>query len=41
MRDTMEIERAGGSATVHKAVVGLRDRFKIAVAGGSDLVRIC
>ncbi len=33
----MEIERAGGNATVHKNLVGLRDRFKIEVSGGSDL----
>ena len=37
MRDTMEIEQAGGNATVHKALVGLRDRFKIDVDGGADL----
>ena len=37
VRDTMEIERAGGNATVHKNLVGLRDRFKIEVYGGSDL----
>ena len=37
VRDTMEIERAGGNATVHKNLVGLRDRFKIEVSGGSDL----
>jgi uncharacterized protein YxjI len=37
MRDTMEIEQAGGNATVHKALVGLRDRFKIDVEGGPDL----
>ena len=37
VRDTMEIERAAGNATVHKALVGLRDRFKIDVAGGPDL----
>jgi hypothetical protein len=33
----MEIERDGGNATVHKALVGLRDRFKIDVDGGPDL----
>ena len=37
VRDTMEIERAAGKATVHKALVGLRDRFKIDVDGGQDL----
>ena len=37
VRDTMEIERDAGNATVHKAMVGLRDRFKIDVDGGSDL----
>ena len=38
VRDTMKIERAaGGEATVRKALVGLRDRFKIEVDGGADL----
>ena len=37
VRDSMKIERAGGDATVHKALVGLRDRFKIDVDGGQDL----
>ena len=37
VRDTMEIERAAGNATVHKALIGLRDRFKIEVAGSPDL----
>src|SRR5450631_3210733 len=37
VRDTMKIERAAGGATVHKALVGLRDRFKIDVDGGPDL----
>ena len=37
VRDSMEIERDGGNATVHKALVGLRDRFKIDVDGGPDL----
>ena len=37
VRDTMEIERAAGNATVHKALVGMRDRFTIDVAGGRDL----
>ena len=37
VRDTMEIERAAGNATVHKALIGLRDRFKIDVEGGPDM----
>jgi uncharacterized protein YxjI len=37
VRDTMEIERPGGNATVHKALVGVRDRFKIDVVGGPDM----
>jgi uncharacterized protein YxjI len=37
VRDTMDIERPGGNATVHKNLVGIRDRFKIDVDGGSDL----
>ena len=37
MRDTMEIERPGGNATVHKALVGVRDRFKIDIDGGPDM----
>ena len=37
MRDTMEIERPAGNATVHKALIGIRDRFKIDVAGGPDM----
>ena len=37
LRDTMEIECPGGNATVHKALVGVRDRFKIDVDGGSDM----
>ena len=37
VRDTMEIERPGGNATVHKALVGVRDRFKIDVEGGPDM----
>jgi uncharacterized protein YxjI len=37
LRDKMVIERAAGSATVHKAVIGLRDRFKIDVEGGADM----
>ena len=37
VRDTMEIEQASGNATVHKALIGIRDRFRINVAGGPDL----
>jgi len=37
VRDTMEIELDGRSATVHKAIVGIRDRYKIDVDGGDDL----
>src|SRR3954464_7224971 len=37
VRDTMEIEQPGGNATVRKAFIGLRDRFKIDVEGGPDL----
>jgi uncharacterized protein YxjI len=38
VRDKMEIERAGGSsATVRKAVIGIRDRFSIDVEGAPDL----
>jgi uncharacterized protein YxjI len=37
LRDTMEIERPGGKATVHKAMIGIRDRFKIDVDGGPDM----
>jgi uncharacterized protein YxjI len=37
VRDTMDIERPGGNATVHKKLVGIRDRFTIDVDGGSDL----
>ena len=38
VRDKMEIERDGHSiATVRKALVGIRDRFSIDVAGGADL----
>ena len=37
VRDSMEIERDGGNAAVRKALVGLRDRFKIDVDGGPDL----
>jgi len=38
VRDTMEVERDGQTlATVHKALVGLRDRFHIEVEGGPEL----
>jgi uncharacterized protein YxjI len=38
VRDKMEIERDGERlATVKKALVGIRDRFAIDVAGGPDL----
>jgi uncharacterized protein YxjI len=37
-RDKMAIEREGDSlATVRKALVGIRDRFSIDVAGGDEL----
>ena len=37
IRDSMTIERPAGDATVHKALVGIRDRFKVDVEGGNDL----
>ena len=37
VRDKMEIEMDGRSATVHKALVGIRERYKIDVDGGEDL----
>jgi uncharacterized protein YxjI len=37
LRGKMEIEREGGNATVHKALVGIRDRFKIDVDNGPGL----
>ena len=37
VRDKMTIEMNGRSATVHKAIVGIRDRYKIDVDGGPDL----
>jgi len=37
VRDSMEIEGPAGKATVRKALVGLRDRFKVEVAGGPDM----
>ncbi len=37
-RDTMEIERGGRTvATIHKALVGIRDRFDIDIEDGEDL----
>lgn len=38
VRGTMEVEREGRTlATVHKALVGIRDRFDIDIEGGDDL----
>ena len=37
VRDKMHIERDAGSATVHKALIGIRERYQIDVDGGSDL----
>ena len=38
LRDTIKIERPGGrSATVKKAMVGIRDRFHVEVDGGADI----
>lgn len=37
VRDTMSIDLDGRSATVKKALVGLRDRFHVEVDGGPDL----
>ena len=38
VRDKVAIERGGDTAaTVHKALVGLRDRFSIDVKGGPDM----
>ena len=38
VRDKIEVERGGRTAaTVHKALVGIRDRFVIDVEGGDDL----
>jgi uncharacterized protein YxjI len=38
IRGTMEIERSGDTvATVHKALVGIRDRFDIDIEDGEDL----
>jgi uncharacterized protein YxjI len=38
VRGTMKVERGGDTlATVHRAVVGIRDRFHIDIEGGEDL----
>jgi uncharacterized protein YxjI len=37
VRDTMTIERSGGNATIHKRLVGLRDRYVIDVDGGRGM----
>jgi uncharacterized protein YxjI len=38
VRDTMKVERDGKTlATVHKALVGIRDRFDIDIEDGKDL----
>jgi uncharacterized protein YxjI len=37
VRDTMSIDIGGRSATVKKALVGLRDRYHVEVDGGEDL----
>jgi uncharacterized protein YxjI len=37
VRDTMTIDLDGRSATVKKALVGIRDRFHVEVDGGADL----
>jgi uncharacterized protein YxjI len=37
VRDTMEIEHPSGNATVHKALFGMRDRFKVDIEGGADM----
>ena len=38
VRDTMKVEREGRTlATVHKALVGIRDRFDIDIEDGEDL----
>ena len=38
IRDKIEVERGGDTAaTVHKALIGLRDRFAIDVKGGADM----
>jgi uncharacterized protein YxjI len=37
VRDKMVIERDAGTATVHKALIGIRERYQIDVDGGPDL----
>ena len=37
VRDAMKIELQGRDATVHKKLIGLRERYKIDVDGGPDL----
>ena len=37
VRDSMEIESPGGNATVQKAMVGIRARFKIHMDSGPDM----
>lgn len=37
VRDTMTIDLEGRSATVKKALVGIRDRYNVEVDGGEDL----
>jgi uncharacterized protein YxjI len=37
VRDSMKIELADREATVHKARLGVRERFKVDVDGGPDL----
>lgn len=37
VRDKMKIEMGDRSATVHKAMVGIRDRYKIDIDGGPDM----
>ena len=37
VRDKMKIEMGDRNATVHKALAGIRDRYKIDVDGGSDM----
>jgi uncharacterized protein YxjI len=37
VRDTMKIDIGDRTATVHKALVGIRDRYKVEVDGSPDL----
>ena len=37
IRDSMKIDCGNTEATVHKALIGIRDRYKIDVDGGQDL----